>query len=107
MPTAKPQRPVARARQVAPVSDDFTQRQIVQAAQRSADQVRDRSRITVDLAVGPNVINHKLGRKPAGATVTPSVADAVWAWAFSSPTTTQMTITCVGVAQPGALVEAF
>jgi hypothetical protein len=54
------------------------------------------------------VINHGLGRKPVGATVTPTVADATWAWSLKAgATSSQMTLTCVGVAQPGAAVEAF
>lgn len=107
MPAAKPQRPAARPRQFAPIAGDFQIRQVIQGAQRAADQLHDRVMLTVDLKVGANVINHGLGRKPTGATVTPMVADATWAWALTASSSSQMTITCIGVAQPGATVEAF
>jgi hypothetical protein len=107
MPTSRPARPTSRPRQFAPVSGDAQTRQIIQSAQRAADQLRDRSVVTVDLIVGDNVINHGLGRKPSGATVTPTVANAAWAWSLKSATGSQMTLTCIGVAQPGATVEAF
>jgi hypothetical protein len=111
MPALKPTRPATRQRQIAPVNgeeiDAFTVRQIAATAQRAADQIRDRATLTMDLIVGDNVINHGLGRTPAGLTITPSVANATWAWAMKSPTTTQVTITCVGVAQPGASIEVY
>jgi hypothetical protein len=110
MPAAKPQRPAARPRQVAPVSGDvsaFTMRQVAQTAQRAADQLRDRQVITRDLAIGDTVITHGLGRAPTGATITPTVANASWAWALKATSQTQITITCIGVAQPGAILEVF
>lgn len=107
MPTQKPQPPRPRPRQIAPTSGDASERQVIQASQRAADQLRDRSSVVTSLAVGDNVINHGLGRKPTGATVTPTVADATWAWALKSADSSQMTITCIGVAQPNAAVEAW
>jgi hypothetical protein len=107
MGAQKPIRPVARARQFAPVSGDVQTRQVIQSAQRAADQLRDRTVVVADLVVGDTTLNHGLGRKPRGATVTPTVANAAWAWALKSATRSQMTLTCVGVAQPGATVEAF
>lgn len=107
MPAQRPQPPATRARQTAPVSTDFATRQIVDAAQRAADQVKDRTVTVLNLVVGDNVINHGLGRRPTGATVTPTVADATWAWAIKAPSATQVTITCIGVAQPGAAVEVY
>lgn len=111
MGVTKPQRPPARPRMTSPTSSvdvtPFSQRLIADASQRAADQLRDRAVLQVDLKVGDNVINHGLGRKPRGATVTPSVADASWAWSLRSPTTTQVTLTCVGVPQPGAVIEVF
>lgn len=85
----------------------FAMRQVAQLAQRSADQLRDRAMLVVDLVVGATTIVHQLGRKPTGATVTPTVANATWAWALTLSTKTQAVITCVGVAQPGATVEVF
>lgn len=64
-----------------------------------------RAQLNVDLAVGDNSINHGLGRRARGCTVTPTVADASWAWAMTSATDKTVTITCVGVAQPNAFVE--
>ena len=110
MPAAKPKRPVARPRQTAPIGGEataFSLRQVAQAAQRAADQQRDRVVIVLDLTVGATVVNHGLGRKPTGATVTPTTANATWAWAMSGATDTQVTITCVGVTQPGATLEVF
>jgi hypothetical protein len=70
-------------------------------------RIKDRSAVTVSLKVGANVITHNLGRVPTGATVTPTVADATWAWAFGSPNATTATITTVGVPQPNAPVEFY
>lgn len=110
MPAKRPVRPDTRARVLAPVNGSvtpFTQRLIVDASQRSANQLRDRNGVLVDLKVGSNIVNHGLGRKPDGATVTPTVADPSWAWALSSRDERQITIICTGVAQPGAFVEFF
>lgn len=107
MPTKRAIRPPARPRQFAPVSGDVQTRMIMQSAQRAADQLHDRTFIIFDLVVGDNVINHGLGRKPSGANVTPTVANTGWAWALTSATSSQMTLTCVGIAQPGATVEAY
>ena len=70
-------------------------------------KVTDRTQATVNLVVGDNLVNHGLGRAVRGATITPSVADASFAWALKSSTATQATITVVGVDQPGAFVELF
>lgn len=110
MPVQRPRRPATRPRQIATTGGDITpitMRQVVQSAQRAADQLKDRAVITRDLVVGDTVITHGLGRAPTGATITPSVANATWAWALKSTTTTQIIITCVGVAQPGAVLEVF
>ena len=111
MPAAKPVRPIARPRVAAPVAGDeaspFAQRQIAETLQRTADQLRDRSVVTFDLKVGANVLTHGLGRKPQGANVSPTVADATFAWALSAGDLRQATITCIGVPQPGAAVEFY
>jgi len=110
MPTQRPERPATRPRQIATTSGEvtaITMRQVVQSAQRAADQLKDRAVITSNLAVGDTVITHGLGRTPTGVTITPSVASASWAWAMKSSTPTQVTITCIGVAQPGAVLEVF
>jgi hypothetical protein len=105
MPTQKPQRPQQRARVIAPVADDFVQRQLADASQRAADQLHDRNGVFVSLIVGANTITHGLGRKPRGVAVTPTVADASWAYALTRADAKQATVTCVGVAQPNAYVE--
>lgn len=111
MPAQKPERPLTRARQTAPVGgepDAFSQRQISQAAQRAADQIRDRSSQVIDLIVGANVFNHSLGRRPIGAAVSLTVLDATAAWAMTRATASQVTITLSGaVPQPSAAVEVF
>ena len=109
MPATKPVRPMPRPRIVTPAAGDdynpLTQRQTTEGAQRAADQLRDRSGQVVSLAIGANVMNHNLGRKPSSVAITPTVADATWAWALTAADAGQATITCVGVAQPGAFVE--
>ena len=108
MPAKRPTRPAVRPRVLAPVTGDvtsFTQRLIADSASRASDQLHDRSSTVVNLVVGANVINHGLGRKPRGAQITPSVADATWAFALTAADDRQATITCVGVAQPNAFVE--
>lgn len=107
MPIKKPARPIPRPRQFAPVAGDAVVRQIAQSAQRAADQLQDRAQMTASLVVGDTTINHTLGRTPTGATVTPTVANATWSWAFKSGTPTQIILTCVGVAQPNAVIEVF
>lgn len=72
-----------------------------------ADRVRERSTVTVTLAAGATVINHGLGRRPQGASVTPTVADAAFAWALTSANDKQATITTVGATQPDAPVEFY
>jgi hypothetical protein len=62
---------------------------------------------TVDLVVGSNRIVHNLGRKPIGATITPTVADASFAWALGSSDDRIAIITIVGVAQPKATIEFY
>lgn len=62
---------------------------------------------TVSLVVGLNVVSHGLNRTPKGATVTPTVADATFAWAMTAADNGTATIKVVGVNQPNAYVEVF
>jgi hypothetical protein len=62
---------------------------------------------TVDLVVGDNRIAHGLGRVPSGVNLTPTVADAAFAWAVTASTARTITITIVGVDQPGAAIEVY
>ena len=61
--------------------------------------------VKVDLVVGANRINHGLGRRARLAQVTPTVADATYAWAFSTDNDSQVIVTVIGVPQPSAVVE--
>lgn len=80
---------------------------IVDAANQALAGVTERRVVTMDLAVGANRINHGLGAKARGAYVTPTVADASYAYSFAADGDKQAVITVVGVAQPGATVEVF
>lgn len=77
------------------------------AIARVEQRTKDRVVLTVDLAVGVNRVNHQLGRKPLGCTVTPTTADASFAWAMTDASTTQLVITTVGVVQTNAVLEVF
>lgn len=78
------------------------------AAIRAQDAVGpSRFQGRISLVVGDNVISHGLNRIPNGATVTPTVADATFAWAMTAATNRTMTIAVVGAAQPKAFVEGF
>lgn len=61
-----------------------------------------------DLAVGTNTVVHGLGRSPRFVAVTPTVADASFAWALNTSDNPhpdrQVLIDVIGVAQPGALI---
>lgn len=71
-----------------------------------------RTRVVVefDLVVGTNKVRHGLGRAVAGYTITPTVADATFAHCLNRNNPRpelEVWIDVVGVAQPGAIVEAF
>ena len=72
----------------------------------SVDQAK-RSGVRVDLVVGTNRILHLLGRTPKGCNITPTVADATFAWCLASKDDNVATITVVGVDQPGVWVEFY
>jgi len=80
---------------------------LVDAVTRMEQQLPSRAVAVVDLAAGATTINHGLGRRPRGASVTPTVADATFAWAMTSANEKQAVITCVGTTQPGATVELY
>lgn len=64
--------------------------------------------ITQDLEVGTNAVRHGLGRSPRFVGITPTVADASFAWGLNASDNPhpdrQVLIDVVGVAQPGALI---
>lgn len=110
MPARKVARPVQRARVIDAHSDDQagTERmidQLTQAAERNAQTPR--SVRVVDLAVGANRIVTNLGRRARGCTLTPTVADATFAWSFTPDGDKAAIITVVGVAQPACTIEVF
>lgn len=113
MPAAKPKRPTARPG-IVPKGGDQSEADVSRSVGELARAVRqlearakDRVSVVVDLAVGANRIAHRLGRAPIGATVTPTVADATWAWALTVVGDRFVVITTVGVAQPNATVEVY
>src|SRR5262249_3117970 len=64
-----------------------------------------RSSVTFDLKVGANVVNHGLGARPRGCSVSPTVADAPFAGALTPADGRQATVLVLNVAQPGAGIE--
>lgn len=111
MPANKPKRPEARARMVAQQvgadlkSVDRAIAPIADAVSRLDGATKTSSIVVVSLVVGANRVAHNLGRKPRAANVTPTVADATFAWALTAADDKLATITVVGVAQPNAAVE--
>jgi hypothetical protein len=114
MPAVKPQRPQQRQQlqtgtlidaDPAKVSRHLSD--LVTAVDATARRTADRTVVTADLVVGDNRIAHGLGRPARGATVTPTVADASFAWALTGGDTKQAVITVIGVAQSKATVELF
>lgn len=79
--------------------------QLVEASERS-EQV-PRSRRVVDLVVGANRVVTNLGRRAQGCTLTPTVADATFAWSFAVDGDKAATITVIGVAQPRCPLEFY
>lgn len=108
MPAKRPQRPVPRARIDAAVLTDPAGRvvnDVAIAVRQLESRVRDRSILTADLAIGDNRIAHKLGRKPVGMNVSPTVASAAFAAALTESDDRHAVIEVIGTAQPGAGVE--
>jgi hypothetical protein len=67
--------------------------------------------LRVDLALGINKINHGLGRKVVGASVTPTEASAGFAWCVlfddNPQPERQVWIEVLGIPQTGAAVEVW
>lgn len=77
------------------------------ADQADRDSRRPRASVTVDLVVGDNTVNHRLGIVPRGCSLMPTVADASFAWALKTRDDKQVVITVLGVAQPNAVIEVW
>ncbi len=77
-------------------------------AQQASDATRrDRFSTVIDLVVGANKVNHGLGRRAQGMTLTPTVADQTFAWAMTASDDKQVTVTVLNVAQPKCPLEIF
>jgi hypothetical protein len=66
-----------------------------------------RSTIAATLKAGANVVNHGLGRTPKGCNVTPTTADATFAYALTAADGRTATITTVGGTQTNCTVEFY
>ena len=111
MPATKPQRVLTKPRITTPTIATPTVGRAIgdttDAVRQVSNRLKDRTDLTVSLAIGDNRIAHGLGRKPRGYTITPSVADATFAHALKAADDKVLTITVVGAAQPNAVVEVF
>lgn len=114
MAAQRPERPPARAQLrtgtlMEPTADTMSRILSENAAATSAleDQRQPRSVFVINLAIGATRINHGLGRRARGATVSPTVPDATFAWGFSVDGDRVAIITTIGVAQLAATVEIF
>lgn len=92
------------------VEDETTQRALdVQRDAITKLQTRNAVQIIeVDLAIGINAVRHSLGRVPVAVNVTPTVADAAFAWCLdkdNSIADRQVLIEVIGRAQPNATVR--
>lgn len=66
---------------------------------------RARSKATATLVAGANTVAHGLGRTPTACHVTPTTADATFAYALTSADDKQAVITTVGGTQTDAVLE--
>lgn len=66
---------------------------------------RPRSKATATLTAGANTVTHGLGRVPTSCHVTPTTADATFAYALTSADEKQAVITTVGGTQTNAVLE--
>lgn len=110
MPTTRPQRPRPRPQVVdyqadKPESAERLMGDLADAISRI--DTMPRRAFSADLSVGLNRIVHNLGRKPIGATIMPTVADAAFAWAVTDRDERTITISIIGAAQPKATIEVF
>lgn len=110
MPARRPKRPPPRLQVASQAIDNFetADRVIADLADQVVRQdTLRRSAVIIDLAIGSNRVIHNLGRLPIGATLTPTVADATFAWAVSAKDERTITIDVIGAAQPQATIEVF
>jgi hypothetical protein len=110
MPATRVTRPKVRTALIgASVADPATDRALTDAGDAIArlEASGTRSAVVRDFAIGSNRVPHGLGRKPRGASLTPTVADAAFAWAMASADERFVVINVIGAAQPGACLELY
>lgn len=106
---AQPARTVPRIKST-DVDDPKTSRAIgsLASAVSKLQSTADVDTLRQDLAVGTNTVQHSLGRAFRFVAVTPTVANAAFAWAINTAGNPhpdrQVLIDVVGVDQPGALI---
>ena len=114
MPATKPARPTPRPALI----DQSVDGQDSESVSRAIDSIHDaikaiearvstRKAYLVDLRVGDNRITHGLGQRCSGCNLTPSIADASFAWCLTVDNDTQGVLTVIGIDQPGAVVEFY
>lgn len=91
--------------QVPDVDDEKTSRALLALADAIARLERRPSyqAVSVDLEIGINTVRHSLGRRPVVCLVTPTVADASFAYGVEMDER-QVLVTVLGADQPGASV---
>jgi len=101
-------RPIAFA-QVASVEDSVTQRalDVVVGAVQDLQTEGKRATVVADLVIGENRITTNLGRRARGMALTPTVADAMFAWSFAIDNDTEVIVTVIGEAQPACPMEIY
>lgn len=111
MPAKPANRPAPKAQMVDRHVDSLesADRQMGELAKLVNDQAPDpRSvRTGVDLVVGDNRIVTGLPRRARGCNLTPTVADATFAWAFAPSGDRMAVITVIGIDQPGVTLEFY
>ena len=91
--------------------DDPTINRVVDSLRREVQDAQSRAstyNTQADLVVGVNAVQHSLGRAVRSVIVTPTVADAAFAWCLVTNNPhpdRQVLIQVIGVGQPGAYLE--
>ncbi len=106
MPASKPRRVATRDQVVGHEvsTPDSIERAVLELGRLVTVQA-PRARLTADLVIGDNRINHGLGQLPKHVSLMPTSASAAFAWAVASMDERQLVVTVIGAAQPGASIE--
>lgn len=91
------------------VKDSDNQRafDVITDAVQTLQTQRQRVTIVSDLVVGDNRVSTGLGRKAAGCSLVPTVADAMFAWSFAVDDDRTVVVTVIGAAQPACPMEIW